>query len=101
MLVKSVDVIKMYEQSLSDKLEKELLISATIAKDYTTYFGDFDVREDINDLESIIDICKEDGIELSGIIFTKNTNEVKQIIEICKKLGIKVGGTVFLEVLRK
>ena len=47
------------------------------------------------EIEEIIKVCKENGIEVTGSVFMKSAKEVEEIIKVCKENGIEVTGTVF------
>ena len=52
-------------------------------------------RRTIQEIEEIIKVCKENGIEATGTVFTKSAQEIEEIIKVCKENGIEVTGTVF------
>ena len=47
------------------------------------------------EIEEIIKVCKENGIEATGNMFRRTAKEVEEIIKVCKENGIEVTGTVF------
>ena len=53
-------------------------------------------RRTIQEIEEIIKVCKENGIEVTGTVFTKSAQEIEEIIKVCKENGIEATGTVFL-----
>ena len=53
-------------------------------------------RRTIQEIEEIIKVCKENGIEATGTVFMKSAQEIKEIIKVCKENGIEATGTVFL-----
>ena len=48
------------------------------------------------EIEKIIKVCKENGIEATGTVFQRTAKEVEEIIKVCKENGIEATGTVFL-----
>ena len=53
-------------------------------------------RKTIQEIEEIIKVCKENGIEATGTVFLRQAPEIKKIIKVCKENGIEATGTVFL-----
>ena len=52
-------------------------------------------RKTIQEIEEIIKVCKENGIEATGTVFLRQAPEIKEIIKVCKENGIEATGTVF------
>ena len=52
-------------------------------------------RRTIQEIEEIIKVCKENGIEVTGNVFMKSAKEIEEIIKVCKENGIEVTGSVF------
>ena len=47
------------------------------------------------EIKDIVEICKENGIEITGSMFLKSAEEIKDIVEVCKENGIEITGSVF------
>ena len=47
------------------------------------------------EIEDIIEICKENKIEITGNVFLKSAEEIKDIVKVCKENGIEITGSVF------
>ena len=43
-------------------------------------------------IKEIVELCKENGIEVTGSVFLKTAEEIKEIVEVCKENGIEVTG---------
>ena len=54
-------------------------------------------RKTIQEIEEIIKVCKENGIEATGTVFLRQAPEIKEIIKVCKENGIEVTGSVFMK----
>ena len=53
-------------------------------------------RKDVDEIKKIEQVCKENGIEITGSVFYRTAAEIKEIVEVCKENGIEVTGSVFL-----
>ena len=47
------------------------------------------------EIERIVLVCKENGIEITGAVFKRTSEEIEKIVEVCQKNGIEVTGNVF------
>ena len=65
------------------ELTKENILSAAIS------------RKDVDEIKKIEQVCKENGIEVTGTVFKRTAAEIKEIVEVCKENGIEVAGSVF------
>ncbi len=54
-------------------------------------------RRTIQEIEEIIKVCKENGIEATGNVFKRTAQEIEEIIKVCKENGIEATGTVFMK----
>ena len=54
-------------------------------------------RKDVDEIKKIEQVCKENGIEITGSVFLRTEAEIKEIVEVCKENGIEVTGSVFLK----
>ena len=54
-------------------------------------------QKGVGEIGEIINIFQEYGIEIAGSAFRKSSYEVKKIISICKAKGVEVTGSVFLK----
>ena len=54
-------------------------------------------RRTIQEIEEIIKVCKENGIEATGTVFQRTAKEIKEIIKVCKENGIEATGSVFVK----
>ena len=54
-------------------------------------------RRTIQEIEEIIKVCKENGIEATGTVFKRTAHEIEEIIKVCKENGIEATGTVFIK----
>ena len=73
-------------QEIEDKcqeLTKENILSAAIS------------RKDVDEIKKIEQVCKENGIEVTGNVFLRTAAEIKEIVEVCKKNGMEATGNVF------
>ena len=52
---------------------------------------------DITEIEKIVKVCKEYGIEITGNVFLKTAEEIEKIVKVCKENGIEITGSVFLK----
>ena len=52
-------------------------------------------RRTIQEIEEIIKVCKENGIEVTGNVFRRTAKEIEEIKKVCKENGIEATGTVF------
>ena len=50
-----------------------------------------------HEIEEIIKICKENGIEATGSVFKRTAKEIDDIVKVCKANEIKITGSVFLK----
>ena len=48
------------------------------------------------EIKEIVEVCKGNGIEVTGSVFKRTTTEIKEIVEVCKENGIEVTGSIFL-----
>ena len=54
-------------------------------------------RRTIQEIEEIIKVCKENGIEATGNVFKRTAKEIEKIIKVCKENGIEATGNVFMK----
>ena len=54
-------------------------------------------RRTIEEIEKIVKVCKENGIEPIGTVFLKPAEEIEKIVKVCKENEIEVTGNVFLK----
>ena len=47
------------------------------------------------EIEEIIKVCKENGIEVTGSVFVKSAKEIEEIIKVCNENGIEITGSIF------
>ena len=52
-------------------------------------------RRTIQEIEEIIKVCKENGIEATGTVFMKSAQEIEEIIKVCNENGIEITGSIF------
>ena len=52
-------------------------------------------RRTAKEIEEIIKVCKENGIEATGNVFVRSAKEIKEIIKVCKENGIEITGSIF------
>jgi len=52
-------------------------------------------RKDVDEIKKIEQVCKENGIEITGSVFLRTAAEIKEIVEVCRENGIEVTGSVF------
>ena len=52
-------------------------------------------RRTPQEIEEIIKVCKENGIEATGNVFTKSAQEIEEIIKVCNENGIEITGSIF------
>ena len=73
-------------QEIEDKcqeLTKENILSAANS------------RKDVDEIKKIEQVCKENGIEITGNVFKRTASEIKEIVEVCKENKIEITGSVF------
>ena len=52
-------------------------------------------RRSIEEIKQIVEVCKANGIELTGSVFKRTAEEIGKIVEVCNKNDIEPTGTVF------
>ena len=52
-------------------------------------------RKDVDEIKKIEQVCKENGIEITGSVFLRTAAEIKEIVEVCKENGMEATGNVF------
>ena len=52
-------------------------------------------RRTIQEIEEIIKVCKENGIEATGSVFMKSAKEIEEIIKVCNENKIEITGSIF------
>ena len=52
-------------------------------------------RRTAAEIKEIVEVCKENGIEVTGSVFKRTAAEIKEIVEVCKENGIEITGSVF------
>ena len=52
-------------------------------------------RFNIEEIKDIVEVCKENKIEITGNVFLKSAEEIKDIVKVCKENGIEITGSVF------
>ena len=77
-----VERIQEIEERCSE-LTKENILSAAIS------------RKDVDEIKKIEQVCKENGIEVTGTVFKRTAAEIKEIVEVCNENGVEVTGNVF------
>ena len=45
-------------------------------------------KRTVAEIKEIVEVCKENGIEVTGNVFNRTAVEIKEIVEVCKKNGI-------------
>ena len=79
----SVERIQEIEEKCPE-LTRENILSAAIS------------RKGVDEIKKIEQVCKENGIEITGSIFLRTAAEVKEIVKVCNDNGIEVTGSIFL-----
>lgn len=77
-----VSRIKEFER-FSSKIKKSAILSAAITTLRPAEVG------------TIISICEEYGVEVSGSFFQKGVGEISEIVRICKAYNLEVNGSMF------
>ena len=54
-------------------------------------------RQSVEKIEKIIQVCRENGIEITGSVFKQSSEEIEKIITICRANEIEITGSVFLK----
>ena len=70
-------------ERFSSKIKKSAILSAAITTLRPAEVG------------TIIAICEEYGVEVSGSFFQKGVGEISEIVRICKEYDIEVNGSMF------
>ena len=78
-----VERIQEIEEKCSE-LTKEIKLSAAKSE------------KDVDEIKKIEQVCKENGIKITGSVFKRTAVEIKEIAKECQKNGIEITGTVFL-----
>ena len=78
-----VERIQEIEEKCSE-LTKEIKLSAAKS------------GKDVDEIKKIEQVCKENGIKITGSVFKRTAVEIKEIAKECQKNGIEITGTVFL-----
>lgn len=78
-----VERIQEIEEKCSE-LTKEIKLSAAKS------------GKDVDEIKKIEQVCKENGIKITGGVFKRTAVEIKEIAKECQKNGIEITGTVFL-----
>ena len=78
----SVERIQEIEEKCQE-LTKENILSAANS------------RKDVDEIKKIEQVCKENGIEITGSVFLRTAAEIKEIVEVCKENKIEITGSVF------
>ena len=78
-----VERIQEIEEKCSE-LTKEIKLSAAKS------------GKDVDEIKKIEQVCKENGIKITGSVFNRTAVEIKEIAKECQKNGIEITGTVFL-----
>ena len=50
----------------------------------------------VDEIEKIIQVCKDNKINLSGTIFERTADEIEKILKVCRENNIEPSGTIFL-----
>ena len=79
-----VPVERIQEIEKCPELSKENVLSAAIS------------RKDVDEIKKIEQVCKENGIEVTGSIFLRTGEEIKEIVKVCQENGIETTGSIFL-----
>ena len=58
-------------------------------------------RFNIEELKKIIEVCRENNIEIAVSAFKRSAEEMKEIIEVCRKNDIEITESVFLKSAEK
>ena len=53
------------------------------------------------EIEKIVKVCKENGIELTGAVFSKSAEEIEEIVKVCKENKIEITGSIFQRSLKQ
>ena len=78
-----VERIQEIEEKCSE-LTKEIKLSAAKS------------GKDVDEIKKIEQVCKENGIEVTGSVFYRTAAEIKEIVKVCNEEGIEITGSVFL-----
>ena len=54
-------------------------------------------RRNIEELENIVEVCRENGIKPEGTVFKRTAEEIEKIVEVCKENEIGITGSVFMK----
>ena len=57
--------------------------------------------KDVDEIKKIEQVCKKNGIEITGSVFMRTAAEIKEIVEVCKENGIEITGSIFLKNLKQ
>ena len=79
----NIERIKDLEVTLKN-VKKKTILQAAVSK--------FSVEE----CQKIVEVCKENKIEITGSVFLRSAEEIEKIVEVCKENKIEITGSVFL-----
>ena len=80
----NVERIRDLEATLKD-VKKKTILQASIS-----IFS-------VDECQKIVEVCKENKIEITGSIFMKSAEEMIEIVKVCKENKIEITGSVFLK----
>ena len=66
-------------------LTKENIISAAIS------------RLEEKEIKKVINVCKDNNIEVTGSVFKQPAEEIEKIVKVCKENNIEITGSVFIQ----
>ena len=77
--------------------EKEIKKVINVCKDNNIEITGSVFKQSADEIEKIVKVCKENNIEITGSVFFKPADEIEEIVKVCKDNNIKITGTVFLK----
>ena len=94
---KNFDKKQIIQASISDLDITEIEKIVKVCKEYGIEITGNVFLKTAEEIEKIVKVCKENGIEITGSVFLKTAEEIEKIVKVCKENGIEITGSVFLK----
>ena len=94
---KNFDKKQIIQASISDLDITEIEKIVKVCKEYGIEITGSVFRQSEEEIKKIVKVCKENGIEITGSVFLKTAEEIEKIVKVCKENGIEITGSVFFK----
>ncbi len=94
---KNFDKKQIIQASISDLDITEIEKIVKVCKEYGIEITGNVFLKTAEEIEKIVKVCKENGIEITGSVFKQSEEEIEKIVKVCKENGIEITGRVFLK----